>query len=87
MNKQEKHKSLYPFIILMGVGIIGSILDGIAFQIHVGREGVSLFSMVPAKVWTSYLTTFPGDVLTCLWLCPLIIGFLYLSFSKKKTDS
>jgi len=68
------------FAILMTIGIIGALADGIAYQIHLLRHGVDLFSfsLVPFAVWTAYVRTFPGNILTCLWLLPWLVGFVCL---------
>ena len=82
MKRKQTSTSLNVFVILMVIGIIGGLVDGIAYQVHVYRQGVGLFSVVPFAVWTAYLKTFPGNVLTCLWLVPWVLGFLFFCIPR-----
>lgn len=70
----------------MLVGVIAGIADGIAYHFHVREHGVDFFSRVPWNVLWSYVKTFPGNILTCLWLLPWIIALLYLYITNKIDD-
>jgi hypothetical protein len=72
--------------IFMLVGVVGGIVDSIAYQIHVHAHGVILFSVVPRSVLWLYVSTFPGNLLTCLWLLPWGFGFVYLYLGETIAD-
>jgi len=86
IKKDNTSTGLKIFVIFMLVGVVGGIVDGIAYQIHVHAHGVSLFSVVPWSVLWSYVSTFPGNLLTCLWSLSWGFGFVYLYLGDRIDD-
>ncbi len=86
MKKDNTPTSLKVFVILVIVGIVASMIDGIAFHFHIRSRGVGFFGSVPWSVQWSYLKTFPGNLLTALWLGSWAFAFLWLYIGDKIDD-
>ena len=84
MKKDNTSIGIKVFAILIIIGVIGGIVDGVAYQLHVRSHGVSLFGVVPMSILWSYTKTFPGNVLTAFWLVPWAIAFAMLQFKGRR---
>ncbi len=71
--------------ILILIGAIGGIADGVAYQLYVQSHGVSRFGLVPMRVFWSYISSFPGNLLTALWLLPWGMVLVLIQFKGRKS--
>lgn len=78
MKKDNTPIELKVFSMLMLVGILAGLVDSVAYHFHVRSHGVGFFSPVPWDVLWSYVKTFPGNVLTALWILPWVCAFAWL---------
>ncbi len=72
---------------LILLGAIAGIVDGIAYFLHLRAQGIGIFMRVPWGVLWSYVSTFPGNLLTMLWLAPWAIAFVDLCVSRSRRAS
>lgn len=84
-KKEETPTGIKVFTVLIIVGVIAGAVDGVAYHLHVRSNGVSLFGVVPMSVLWSYIRTFPGNVLTALWLAPWTLAFALLQFKGRNS--
>ena len=86
MKKKENTPTwVKVFAILIIAGVIASIVDGVVYYSYVRSHGVGFFSVVPLSVLWSYVRTFPGNILTALWLAPWAFGFIWLELKGRRS--
>lgn len=83
-KKKSTPAGVKVFPILIIVGVIASVIDGVVYLSYVRSHGIGFFSVVPLSVFWSYIRTFPGNVLTALWLVPWGIAFIWLELKGRK---
>ena len=67
----------------MIVGIVAGIVDGVVYSFHLHAQGIGFFSRVPWGVLGSYITTWPGNVLTFCSLGPFLLAWVWLSLEDR----
>jgi len=78
---------LRAFVVLFTLGLVGSIVDGVAYLLYIHKSGIRVFAVVPWEVLWGYVSTLPGILLTALWLVPWMAAMLalWLPWSGKRT--
>lgn len=84
-KKENTPTGVKVFAILIIAGVIASIVDGVVYYSYVRSHGVGFFSVVPLSVLWSYVRTFPGNILTALWLAPWAFGFIWLELKGRRS--
>jgi hypothetical protein len=86
MKRNDTPTNLKIFTILIIIGVIAGIVDGVVYQLHIKDNGIGLFTRVPWNVLWSYTKTFPGNLLTALWVLPWAFAFIWLALEEKISE-
>lgn len=70
-------------MILFGIGIVVSIVDGVAYSMYTRDVGVGFLEIVPWSVFRRYVATFPGNLLTTLLIALWGGAFVVLYWPKQ----
>ena len=60
-----------------------SIIDNLFYQIYINQKGTNKWTVVDGPTIWNYISSFPGLLLTCLSLLPLIIAAILLATDRK----
>ena len=83
MKKDNSSTGIRVFAALFFVGVVASVIDSVAYAVHIANHGIRVFSVVPLSVLWSYVITFPGNILTAFWLASWISAFAWLEIQGR----
>jgi hypothetical protein len=77
---QGTERGVKTFEILLAIGILGLLIDGVATIAYFLRGGVA------GKTLWQYVSTFPGNLFTALWLVPWAGAIVCLHLQRQTKD-
>jgi hypothetical protein len=83
MKRANTPTNIKIFTILIIVGVVAGMIDCVAYNVHIKKHGIGFFSLIPLNVLWVYIKTYPGNILTALWLLPWVFAFAWIELKEK----